>query len=179
MNAVLSQGGVRRKRLEWYADVIALKNQGLSGIEVARQLGLSHSFVYELLGDPDGSKLKERKKRYRGVCVDCGKETKSRQSKRCDPCQRIHVTPPHGTRNRYQAGCRCEDCMEALRAYHKSLRLTGTAPNHGTVSGYKNYGCRCEPCRKAHRDYQRRMYDERKHYPSSIARSSAALGEQP
>lgn len=32
-----------------------------------------------------------------------------------------HVSP-HGTRSRYAHGCRCRDCREASRLYHKRLR---------------------------------------------------------
>lgn len=55
---------------------------------------------------------------------------------------------PHGTRYRYSQGCKCDECMEAMRVEHR--KLAGREPRqHGTVSGYVNYHCRCDPCRMA------------------------------
>ncbi len=59
----------------------------------------------------------------------------------------------HGTRARYCASCRCEECTRANREYNRanyrerSLRL-GRKPRvakHGTPSKYAA-GCRCRPC---------------------------------
>lgn len=59
----------------------------------------------------------------------------------------------HGTRARYCAGCRCQECRRANREYNRanyrqrSLKL-GRSPRvarHGTSSKYAA-GCRCRPC---------------------------------
>ncbi len=59
----------------------------------------------------------------------------------------------HGTRARYRAGCRCEDCRRANREYNRewhrerSLKLgkKRRVAKHGTESKYMA-GCRCRPC---------------------------------
>lgn len=68
----------------------------------------------------------------------------------------------HGSRSRYCAGCRCEDCTRANREYnrenHRKLaRERGIKPRvakHGTYSKYR-LGCRCDKCMEAHRLYRR------------------------
>jgi hypothetical protein len=81
---------MRRPRSEWLALATRMRAQGMSGLAIARELGLSHTFVYDLLNDPDGSKAKARKARYAGVCVDCGAKTAGgegrRDEPRCHPC---------------------------------------------------------------------------------------------
>ena len=68
--------------------------------------------------------------------------------------------PLHGSRYRYQRGCRCEECKEAIRIAQRELRGR-TPPNHGTVSGYLNYGCMCDPCRQAGSANNRKRRAER------------------
>jgi hypothetical protein len=80
----------RRPRAEWVRIVEGLRAEGLNGLALARRLGLSSSFVYDLINDPDGTSAKERKSRYAGVCVDCGAPTSGgegrRDEPRCHPC---------------------------------------------------------------------------------------------
>ena len=52
-----------------------LRAGGLMLWEIAALMGVSPSTVGDWLKDPDGSLLKARKERYRGVCVDCGGPT--------------------------------------------------------------------------------------------------------
>lgn len=64
----------------------------------------------------------------------------------------------HGTRSRYNDGCRCDACREANRAYAESRRrAAGAVPledyiaehratDHGRAAVYQR-GCRCEECR--------------------------------
>lgn len=78
----------------------------------------------------------------------------------------------HGTRTRYVAGCRCDECREANRIYvadrrrrrggaaaeyasRKARGLAADDPRHGTRLGYNGWGCRCQPCRAANAEYQR------------------------
>lgn len=35
---------------------------------------------------------------------------------------RVHLSPLHGSRYRYQGGCRCRPCVEANYAYRKAWR---------------------------------------------------------
>lgn len=67
----------------------------------------------------------------------------------------------HGSRYRYQRGCRCDECREAMRVAHRELKKR-EAPNHGTVSGYVNYACRCDPCRMAGAEDNRRRKERRR-----------------
>lgn len=72
----------------------------------------------------------------------------------------------HGTRSRYNGGCRCADCTEAhriwtsnRRAEHREARelvddrwvVTRPDISHGRHTTYINYSCGCEPCTAAHR----------------------------
>lgn len=64
----------------------------------------------------------------------------------------------HGTKSKYDAGCRCEPCTRANRVSMERWRegaaaLLAVFPElvpHGTVGGYRNYGCRCRACTTAH-----------------------------
>lgn len=60
----------------------------------------------------------------------------------------------HGTKTRYNAGCRCDNCKTAnneARRVHiaNSTPLPADDPRHGTANAYVNYNCRCGPCREA------------------------------
>lgn len=68
---------------------------------------------------------------------------------------------PHGTRGRYQSGCRCDECREFFNTRQRDYRarIRGTLapddPRHGSTTGYGNYGCRCERCTQAAVDFNR------------------------
>jgi len=68
--------------------------------------------------------------------------------------------PEHGTRYRYQCGCKCDECVKANREEHRLL-INREPPNHGTVSGYVNYQCRCDPCKRAGSENNRQRRIER------------------
>jgi len=79
-------------RLERYALVKGMRESGLSVRDVSLSLGVSETSVRGLLQDPDGSKQKERRKRYMGVCLDCGRPTSGsggygKAPKRCSSCR--------------------------------------------------------------------------------------------
>lgn len=57
------------------AEVQALRQRGLKQREIAVRIGISRSRVCELLTDPDGTKARIRRDRYRGTCEDCGGPT--------------------------------------------------------------------------------------------------------
>jgi DNA-binding CsgD family transcriptional regulator len=59
-------------RAEKAAEAARLRAQGLNGVEVAERMGISKSYAYGLLNDPDGSGDRERKSRYDLQCVECG-----------------------------------------------------------------------------------------------------------
>ncbi len=67
-----------------------LKSARLNECQIVERLGVSRSYAYELLNDPDGSRARERKARYAGRCVDCGKPTNNSGSvppERCRQCR--------------------------------------------------------------------------------------------
>ncbi|MCU1530841.1 MAG: vBYenPAB5 [Arthrobacter sp.] len=61
----------------------------------------------------------------------------------------------HGTTTGYAAGCRCDECKAARRAYlaaYKAKKAQAGDYRHGTMSGYTS-GCRCDECKNAQRAY--------------------------
>lgn len=76
------------------------------------------------------------------------------------PPQRL--SPEHGSRTSYTAGCRCAPCTEANRVYIERWRRRrgveqlqrGTFAPHGTRSRYTR-GCRCDECTEANTTYER------------------------
>lgn len=171
MSHVQSTGGPRRTRAEWYATVKPMRDEGLTGLEIARRTGLSSTFVYELLGDPDGSKARARKDRNRKPCRECGAPTtpETLVTRLCRGCYNAAREAPHGTASRYRSsGCRCPACTTAATEEHRKL-LKREPPNHGTESGYANYGCRCPACTEAHRKHEWLRYPAKKRYRKAAA----------
>ena len=76
-------------------------------------------------------------------------------------------TPLHGSRYRYNQGCRCAECRESVKIYQRTL-VGREPPNHGTASAYCNYGCRCDPCRMAGSAHNRRYRERRKQRESRL-----------
>lgn len=75
----------------------------------------------------------------------------------------------HGTRSRYNQGCRCDGCRQANNDYTRrwsrarhgwKAQKYGKTPTHGTIYCYNN-GCRRPECRAAHavrhREWQSRQ----------------------
>lgn len=81
-------------RIERAALARKAQNAGLSIGDIAKALGVSRSYASTLLADPDGSKEKARKERYRGICIDCGGKTtygkKGKHPFRCSACAQHH-----------------------------------------------------------------------------------------
>jgi len=65
----------RGSRVISAARVAELYATGLNGIEIADAIGISRSYAYELLHDPDGAEATVRKGRAYGTCEGCGKPT--------------------------------------------------------------------------------------------------------
>jgi DNA-binding CsgD family transcriptional regulator len=82
------------------AQAADLRAQGLSGLRIAAQLGISKSYAYELINDPSGEKNRKRKDRYRGICVDCGAPTtwwsRIGPAKRCRICSPVYLHETYG-----------------------------------------------------------------------------------
>jgi len=83
----------RRERAQSVAEASRLRHEGLLLREIGARLGVSTKTVHAWLSDPDGSKARERKQRYRAICVACGRPC-YRQGPyaawRCEPCERTH-----------------------------------------------------------------------------------------
>lgn len=66
----------RRPRAEWVALVAPLRERGLMLQQIADRLGISRQFVSDLLNDPDRSRQRVRRERYRRACPgwrrECG-----------------------------------------------------------------------------------------------------------
>jgi len=63
----------------------------------------------------------------------------------------------HGTKSKYNMGCRCDDCRKAIADYNRELverhsKLPKSKIPHG-VDGYANYRCRCRKCVKIYNAY--------------------------
>ncbi len=150
---------IRYTRAERLAQITNLRERRLTDRETAAALGLTYSGVRNILSDPDGSKQRERRERYRGTCEDCGSKTDGSSGynapKVCGPC--IAVRQTHHGAARYNAGCRCEICLTAHRMNKRRwrIRVRGNPPSHGTLNGYVNYGCRCDSCSSAHKEEMR------------------------
>ena len=64
------------KRSERLAQIKALQARGLTRRQIAEQMGCAIGTVYATLNDPDGAKQRANRRRWEGVCVDCGGPTK-------------------------------------------------------------------------------------------------------
>jgi len=80
---VVNHPGERRQRLAREAAV--LRGAGLLQREIMEALGISQTYVSELLRDPSGTVGKQRKERYRQPCVDCGAPTSGSDGRRAEP----------------------------------------------------------------------------------------------
>lgn len=67
------------------------------------------------------------RKRYGGRCEDCGKPTDgsnghAKAPKKCLKCYNAARRPEHGTKSRYEGGCRCDDCRRANAEAQRAWR---------------------------------------------------------
>jgi hypothetical protein len=65
--------------------------EGMSGKEIAQRLGRSHATIRSYFYDPDASKARAVKERYRGNCESCGAATSGgdgpgKAKRRCARC---------------------------------------------------------------------------------------------
>lgn len=79
------------RRAERLAQVLPLREQGLTYAEIGKRLGITRSYVEDLVKDPKGIKMLERARRHRMTskhpCARCGKPCTSRAT-RCQACER-------------------------------------------------------------------------------------------
>lgn len=92
---VRSRRPPKRPRAEWHLLFRLMRDRGEKVATIARTYGVGHSFVSSVLNDPDGSKERERKNKYRRPCPECGK-----------PMDGSNGNGPHASRY-------CSDCIGA------------------------------------------------------------------
>lgn len=68
-------------RAERATEVARLYKSGVNGVEIAKRLKISRSYVYCLLNDPDGVAQRARKRAYAGRCRACGHATNGSNGK--------------------------------------------------------------------------------------------------
>jgi hypothetical protein len=78
-------------RAERVAQIQRLERRGLATGEIADRLGLAASTVNIYRADPNGERQRQRRQRYQGACVECGRPTSGsngprRAPKRCRSC---------------------------------------------------------------------------------------------
>lgn len=86
--------GQRMPRPQRHAQVVALKESGLTFNEIAAQLGLAKSTVTSAYYDATGEGARERRHRADGECVDCGATTHSGGAvppERCRDCAPLRI----------------------------------------------------------------------------------------
>lgn len=118
------------------------EKEGLKYREIAERLGVATSTVDEWCKDPDRSKHRERRLRYGGNCIDCGKRTDGsrgveRAPKRCLACSARHQkeNPPIWSRERI---------IEAIRTWaeeHDGIPPAASRwnPSHAIAMGHPKY----------------------------------------
>jgi transposase len=79
-------------RAEKVAEAQRLRVEGLKLREISERMGVAISTVQDYISDPDLSKHMERRRRYGGKCVDCGKGTDGSRgaAERCLACSQRH-----------------------------------------------------------------------------------------
>lgn len=85
--------GLRVAREVRVRQVRELREQGLPLREIAARLGIGTQMVHHYLSDPSGEKVRARKLKRHGACVDCGAKTFNSGStppKRCRSCHVEH-----------------------------------------------------------------------------------------
>lgn len=108
----------RRERARQAA---ALRAQGMLYREIAAHLGITTGYAQELVTDPDGSRVRARRDRYRGRCRDCGAPTgvsrgRDKALERCRPCW-----------DRYRTLWTREAIVERIQAWVELYGRTPTA----------------------------------------------------
>lgn len=76
---------------------LAMRRAGASASAISEATGVPRSTINQWIHDPNGSRLRARKDRYRGVCEDCG-------------------APTDGSSGRDKAPRRCADCSRRRQA---------------------------------------------------------------
>lgn len=118
-----------------------------------------------------GETTLEKEAEYLGVLPDSLRAYMNRKGLRLPK----KTVPLHGTRHRYNQGCRCAECRESVKMYQRTL-IGREPPRHGTPSAYTNYGCRCDLCRMAGSAHNRAYRERRKERERLLHGVSAGRG---
>jgi transcriptional regulator with XRE-family HTH domain len=116
-------------RRERYKQLRALQKRGLTLEQIADRVGLSASGVRNVFNDPDGTKQKERRERYRGTCKACGAKTDGSNGYKGTPDYCINcyaITPEHRAKITYWTE---ERIIKAIRRWEKLYGEPPAAPD--------------------------------------------------
>jgi hypothetical protein len=98
----------RQERAEQVLDALA---DGFNSRQIAERLGISYTYVRDLISDPTGEKMQARRDSYQGVCEMCGGPTcgsdgPAKAPRFCSTCAPSHYTPKYWTEERVLAAIR-------------------------------------------------------------------------
>jgi hypothetical protein len=112
----------------------------------------------------------EKEARAEQRAKERAKEREQRRAERA-AARKPRELKPHGTPASFARGCRCDECVEGNRAYHREYgrrraagagKVRGGAEKHGTAFGFRN-GCKTSEqcpstpsCAEVMRDYDRK-----------------------
>jgi hypothetical protein len=71
-NRVPMRSASERTRVARHAEIVAARGRGENYKVTCSRLGISRSYYYDALNDPDGSHVRARRERYRQPCPMCG-----------------------------------------------------------------------------------------------------------
>lgn len=114
-------------RAERAAEVARLAAEGLTGRQIAARMGISRSYAYDLLTDPEGGAVRARKGRQGGVCEVCGAATSYGTGGPARRCHR-HGSPRSAELQRERALPRYRRIVDLYRA---GVPVSGIADNVG------------------------------------------------
>lgn len=119
---------------------------GLKGTDIAKRMGISISYAYELLDDPTGAEARERKRRLASgrVCEKCGASINISSKRWCLACMR-------GGAGRLWTR---ESIVAAIRAFHAEVgrppRVTDLNPALAEKQGLSDAAERRERFERMH-----------------------------
>lgn len=109
------------------AQAVRLLRDGLTGLDIAQQMGLSRSQAYQLLNDPTDEKNRARKAKQNGTCERCGGETSygngTGPARLCNDCFRGQNADRNAEiERRWEAGETGEEIAAALGLSYGAVR---------------------------------------------------------
>lgn len=136
------------------AEMVEMRRRGLTLQQIGEHYGVSRQRVKQILADEP---VPLKAGHYRNFFYAVG--VAARLQFRADNGGTVSE---HGTRGRYQWGCKCAACRGANRDHTAALRNRDRGVEVHNASGYRNYGCRCPICTEAHTTMQREYRQRRR-----------------